>query len=75
MLRNICLGHPKRSDFHCYYGIPLLGPDGNLLGTVCHFNNAPVRVTEDVVDSLDDLAGVIADAAFTRNLILQKASL
>lgn len=58
-------GHPKRSSYHCYYGIPLVGPEGNLLGTVCHFNSAPVRVTEDVVDSLDELAGVIVDAAFT----------
>jgi len=57
-------GHPKRSNYHCYYGIPLLGPDGNLLGTVCHFNGAPVRVTEEVVESLDELASVITDAAF-----------
>jgi len=58
-------GHPKQSSFHCYYGIPLSGPSGKLLGTVCHFNSAPVRVTEDVVDSLDELADVIVDAAFT----------
>lgn len=57
-------GHPKRRSYHCYYGIPLLGPDGSLLGTVCHFDRAPVRVTEDVVDALDDLAAVIAEAAF-----------
>lgn len=57
-------GHPKRPSFHCYYGIPLTGPDGHLLGTVCHFNSAPVPVTGDVVDSLDELAGVITDAAF-----------
>jgi GAF domain-containing protein len=41
-------GHPKRNSYRCYYGIPLLSPDGNLLGTVCHFNLAPIRVTEDL---------------------------
>ena len=45
-------------------GIPLLGPDGNLLGTVCHFDSAQVRVTDDVVSALDDLAPQIAAAAF-----------
>ena len=57
-------GHPKRRSYQCYYGIPLLGPDGKLLGTVCHFDSAPVRVTEDVVAVLDDLAPLIAAAAF-----------
>jgi GAF domain-containing protein len=58
-------GHPKRHSYHCYYGIPLVGLDGNLLGTVCHFNSAPIRVTEDVVAALDDLAPCIAEAAFS----------
>lgn len=58
-------GHPKRRSYQCYYGIPLLSPDGNLLGTVCHFDTAPVRVTEEVVAVLDDLAPLIAKAAFT----------
>jgi len=58
-------GHPKQRSYQCYYGIPLLGSDGNLLGTVCHFDNAPVRVTEDVVVALDDLAPLIAVAAFS----------
>jgi GAF domain-containing protein len=57
-------GHPKQRGYQCYYGIPLLGPDGNLLGTVCHFDSAPVRVTDDVVSALDDLAPQIAAAAF-----------
>jgi hypothetical protein len=31
-------------SYQCYYGIPLLGMDGKLLGTVCHFDTAAVRV-------------------------------
>jgi GAF domain-containing protein len=52
--------HPKREAFHSYYGIPLIGRDGTLLGTVCHFDADPVRVTEAVVSSLDDVAPIIA---------------
>jgi GAF domain-containing protein len=58
-------GHPKRRSYHCYYGIPLLDSDGNLRGTVCHFDCTPVRVTDDVVAALDDLALIIAEAAFS----------
>lgn len=57
-------GHPKQKVVQCYYGIPLLGEDGKLRGTVCHFDSAPIRVTEDVVTVLDDLAHTIAKAAF-----------
>ncbi len=57
-------GHPKRNSLQCYYGIPLFGAGGNLLGTVCHFDVAPVRVTEEVVSALDDLAALIARVAF-----------
>jgi GAF domain-containing protein len=57
--------HPKRKSYQCYYGIPLLAPDGKLLGTVCHFGVSPLPVTEDMVTALDDLAPSIAEAAFT----------
>lgn len=57
-------GHPKRRSFQCYYGIPLFGAQGKMLGTVCHFDSMPVRVTEEVAEALDDLAPLIAEAAF-----------
>ncbi|MFZ0321803.1 MAG: GAF domain-containing protein [Candidatus Sulfotelmatobacter sp.] len=56
--------HPKRQSLQCYYGIPLFNSEGKMLGTVCHFDRMPVRVTEDVVTVLDDLAPSIAAAAF-----------
>lgn len=56
--------HPKRQSVQCYYGIPLFGPKGKMLGTVCHFDHMPVRVTEEIADALDDLAPLIAEAAF-----------
>jgi hypothetical protein len=57
-------GHPKQRSYQCYYGIPLLGPDGKLLGTVCHFDTDAIPVSGDVVTPLDDLAPIIAEAAF-----------
>jgi GAF domain-containing protein len=57
-------GHPKQQSFQCYYGIPLFGSKGKMLGTVCHFDNMPVRVTEEIAEALDDLAPLIAEAAF-----------
>jgi hypothetical protein len=43
---------------------PLIDSDGRLLGTVCHFNDVPVPLTDNVVTALDDLAPIIAKAAF-----------
>jgi hypothetical protein len=56
--------HPKRENVQCYYGIPLFDAKGKILGTVCHFDGTPVRVTEEVALALDDLAPLIAEAAF-----------
>jgi hypothetical protein len=49
-----------------YYGIPLFNSEGKILGTVCHFDSTPVRVTEDVATVLDDLVPLITEAAFIR---------
>jgi len=57
--------HPKRQSVQCYFGIPLFGSTGKILGTVCHFDSMPVRVTEDVAAVLDDLAPWIVEAAFS----------
>jgi hypothetical protein len=57
-------GHPKRSSFQCYYGIPLFGREGALVGTVCHFDIEPIRVTDDIAGVLDDVGPLIASAAF-----------
>jgi GAF domain-containing protein len=61
--------HPKRNNYNCYYGIPLLSADGKLLGTVCHFDPDPVAVTDDIVTVLDDVAPLIARAAFRNHFL------
>ncbi|MGB7332432.1 MAG: GAF domain-containing protein [Terriglobales bacterium] len=59
------VGHPKRQSVQCYYGIPLFDSKGKILGTVCHFDSMPVRVTEEVALTLDDLAPLITEAVFS----------
>ena len=56
--------HAKRRNVQCYYGIPLFDPTGKMVGTVCHFDSMPIRVTEEIATVLDDLAPLIAEAAF-----------
>lgn len=58
-------GHPKRQTYRSYYGIPLFGgSDGRMLGTVCHFDAAPMSVTPRLIAALDDVAPFIAEAVF-----------
>ena len=57
-------GHPKQPSYQSYYGIPLFDLTGRMLGTVCHFDSDPVAVQGHVVDTLDDLAPQISEAAF-----------
>ncbi len=57
-------GHPKRQSVQCYYGIPLFGTSGQMLGTVCHFDSLPIHVTEEIASTLDELSPLITAAAF-----------
>lgn len=54
-------GHPKRDSILSYYGIPLLGDAGHLLGTACHFDTVPVPLSEEVVSLLDSVAPLLAE--------------
>jgi GAF domain-containing protein len=58
--------HPKRQGYQCYYGIPLFDHDNRMLGTVCHFDEQPILVTEAIVSTLDELGQLISDAAFLK---------
>ena len=64
--------HPKRRSIQCYYGIPLFSSEGKMLGTVCHFDSMPVRVTEAVAEALDDLAPLIAQATFGVSKVVER---
>lgn len=57
-------GHPKRDKYFSYYGVPLFSDERRVLGTVCHFDEQPIRVLEEVAVALDDVAPIIVKAAF-----------
>jgi GAF domain-containing protein len=49
-LQDECLtGHPKQQAVRSYCGVPLVGEDGRMLGTICHFDLVPrVRGVHDL---------------------------
>ena len=49
-------GHPKQLIIHSYYGLPVLGTHGELLGTVCHFDCDTRPLMAETVDLLDAVA-------------------
>jgi GAF domain-containing protein len=55
-------GHSKQQIIHSYYGLPLIGEAGQLLGTVCHFDYDTRPLAEETVDFLDAVAPLIVDA-------------
>lgn len=38
--------HPARDEVRAYCGVPLFDRQGNMIGTVCHFNVAPLEILE-----------------------------
>ena len=38
--------HPKRGQINAYCGAPLFDADGNVIGSICHFNLSPVAIGE-----------------------------
>jgi hypothetical protein len=68
---RLCNSYSFRPEWHrgrhyaeSYYGIPLIGTEGKVLGTVCHFDVLPVPVTKDISATLDELGPIVFDAAF-----------
>jgi hypothetical protein len=57
-------GHPKSKLLYCYYGVPLISVNGDLLGTLCHFDERPIPVTPQVADALDNVAPIITQVVF-----------
>lgn len=35
------IDHPKRRDLRAYCGVPILTPEGDLVGTLCHYDEHP----------------------------------
>jgi len=54
-------GHPKRREIRSYCGVPLLTGDGQMLGTVCHFDFEPRVVSEECITLMQALAGMLQE--------------
>ena len=57
-------GHPKQQSLQSYYGVPLFGSTGRMLGTVCHFDTVPIPLSQETAETLDDVAPLISHVAF-----------
>ncbi|MEP1079175.1 GAF domain-containing protein [Leptolyngbya sp. PL-A3] len=55
-------GHPKRKLVQSYCGIPLIDEDGELFGTICHFDFKPIPFTEEQAFLLDEVAPLLIRA-------------
>lgn len=38
--------HPKRGQINAYCGAPLFDAEGNVIGSICHFNLSPVAIDQ-----------------------------
>lgn len=55
-------GHPKQKVVQSYCGYPLHDLHGDLVGTVCHFNYAPIDFDEDEIYLLERVGPLLAEA-------------
>lgn len=60
--------HPKRPVVHAYCGYPLLDMAGEVCGTVCHFDFAPVPESPETLELLRTFASVF-DPALTSDAL------
>jgi hypothetical protein len=51
--------HPMRERIASYIGSPLIDEKGSVFGTLCHFDVEPVVPTEEVRETLRDVAGFL----------------
>ncbi len=60
-------GHPKRPTVHSYCGVPLVNMEGDVCGTVCHFDFAPVPedpVSLEILKTIADIFDPVATSEF-----------
>jgi len=55
-------GHPKQKVVQSYCGIPLIDENGELFGTICHFDFKPIPFTEEEAFLLDEVAPLLIKA-------------
>jgi GAF domain-containing protein len=48
--------HPKQETIQTYCGVPLINREGEMIGSACHFDFNPGRITDTDVELLEYLA-------------------
>lgn len=51
--------HPRRHEVRAYCGAPLVAADGQVVGTICHFNVTPVTIADSDAQLLRAAAGIV----------------
>ena len=52
-------GHPYQGKMVAYHGVPVAGPDGRLLGTLCHFDTEPRGLVSEEFACLERAARLL----------------
>lgn len=52
-------GHPKRRELQSYCGVPLRDANGEMFGTICHFDFRPIQISEENVELMEAVAPLI----------------
>ncbi len=50
------VGHPKQHMLSTYAGAPVYGADGNMIGTLCSYDEAPKAIGVEATSALSDAA-------------------
>jgi GAF domain-containing protein len=53
-------GHPKQQAVQSYCGVPLLGDDGKMFGSICHFDLRPLPISDENVQLLEAVGALLS---------------
>ena len=51
--------HPKQKTVQAYCGVPLLDENGNMFGTICHFNLEPIPLSPANIELMEAVAPML----------------
>lgn len=52
-------GHPKQQEVQSYCGVPLIDEQGNMFGTICHFDFRPIPIGECNIALMEAIASFL----------------
>ena len=52
-------GHPKRQIVQSYCGVPLRDVNGEMFGTICHFDFRPIPISDENIELMEAVAPLL----------------